>query len=410
MAKYRKDTTGHVLRKGETYVKSKKLYRFTYTDTMGVRRSIFSSKLTELREREEQMQRASLDGLDLYIQSKATLNFTFDRYIQSKTELRSTTATNYIYMYNKFVRNGFGKRLIAKIKYSDVLFFYSSLLEKGLKINTIDSMNTFLRPTFEMAVRDEIIRTNPTIGVVADLKKKTNNTAGVRHALKIEEQKAFLKLLDNSENARWKPLFVTMFGTGCRVGEIIGLRWEDVDFDKGVININHNMTYYPRAELDFKCKIEVGPPKTQAGFRNIPILDNVREVLLQEKEFQESTGLYCKEEVNEYKNFIFFNRFGNLFHLNSINRKIKRLVNTYNMREELDAKRENRDPLFLPDFSCHIIRHTFCTRLCESEVNVKVIQSILGHSDVQTTLDIYAEVSEAKKQEVVGILKNDNVF
>ena len=69
-------------------------------------------------------------------------------------------------------------------------------------------------------------------------------------------------------------------------------------------------------------------------------------------------------------------------------------------KEEETAKKENREPLLLPHFSCHHLRHTFCTRLCENESNLKVIQSVMGHSDIQTTMDIYAECTAEKKQEV----------
>ena len=66
---------------------------------------------------------------------------------------------------------------------------------------------------------------------------------------------------------------------------------------------------------------------------------------------------------------------------------------------EVEAKKEHREPVLLPNFSAHSLRHTFCTRLCERETNLKVIQSIMGHKDIQTTMDIYAEATEEKKQE-----------
>lgn len=67
--------------------------------------------------------------------------------------------------------------------------------------------------------------------------------------------------------------------------------------------------------------------------------------------------------------------------------------------EEVNAKKEHREAVILPDFSAHHLRHTFCTRLCEQETNLKVIQSIMGHKDIQTTMDVYAEATEQKKQE-----------
>ena len=77
--------------------------------------------------------------------------------------------------------------------------------------------------------------------------------------------------------------------------------------------------------------------------------------------------------------------------------------------ETAEAKKEKREPLLLPDFSAHHLRHTFCTRLCENETNLKVIQSVMGHKDIQTTMDIYADCTEDKKKEVIKKL-DDTIF
>ena len=102
--------------------------------------------------------------------------------------------------------------------------------------------------------------------------------------------------------------------------------------------------------------------------------------------------------------FIFTNKDGNVQNPQTINHTIKRVVHNYNSEEVIRAKREHRPPVILPDFSCHHLRHTFCTRLCERETNLKVIQSIMGHADIRTTMDIYAEVTEQKKKESIGEL------
>ena len=74
------------------------------------------------------------------------------------------------------------------------------------------------------------------------------------------------------------------------------------------------------------------------------------------------------------------------------------------MDELKKAKREGREPVILPVFSCHIFRHTFCTRFCEHEDNLKVIQSIMGHADIETTMDIYAEITEMRKKKAFEIV------
>ena len=100
------------------------------------------------------------------------LIFVFDRYISTKAELRDTTMTNYKYMYNRFVRDGFGRKKIAGVKFSDVLQFYQHLIkDKAMQINTLETIHTVLHPTFQLALRDNIIRTNPSDGVMAQIKK-----------------------------------------------------------------------------------------------------------------------------------------------------------------------------------------------------------------------------------------------
>ena len=408
MANRRVDKKGRTLSKGVTFDANRNRYRYTYTDVLGHRKSIYAISYEDLRERMKDLQRNQMDGLDVYLSGKADVNFVFDRYLASKTGLRGTTKTNYIYMYDKFVRNGFGKKKIAKIKYSDVLFFYKELL-KEMQINTIEVINNVLRPTFELAVRDEIIRNNPVNGTLNELKKSGEYTVGKRKALTREQQDAFFQIINEPNHIRWSNLFTVMFGTGLRVGEFTALRWDDCDFENRVINITHSLSYYPQFDKDFKCAYRMGEPKTKAGIRTIPMLDKVYEALLNERAYQESNNKHCTNEIDGFSGFIFFNKFGNVHNQSSLNSAIQRLITKYNMDEELKAKKEKRKSIIIPHFTCHVVRHTFCTRLYENDVDIKTTQSIMGHTDVQTTLDIYADISEEKKKAVFIALNNNGV-
>ena len=409
MAKVRKDGKGRVLHKGESYIRDRELFCYAYTDSFGKRRYIYSKDLGELRQKETQTKKDELDGIDIYVLARSDLNFVFDRYIETKSELRSSTKSNYVYTYNRYVRKGFGKKKITDIKYSDVLFFYNALLKEGLSISTVESVHILLHPAFQMAVRDNIIRTNPSDNVMAEIKKKNKGRPEPRRALTVEQQQAFMKFIDRPEYIRWKPMFTVMFGTGVRVGELLALRWDDLNFDENKITIRHDITYCPRLECGSKCEFRIDDPKTEAGKRDIPMLDKVREALIEEKKYQNETGNHNIMELGGFSGFVFCNRFGNFHNQSTINREIKRIVNDCNAKEQINARREGRKPIMIPSFSCHITRHTFCTRLCENETNIKVIQTIMGHKDIQTTLDIYAEVSEKKKQDVFRQLNSTNI-
>lgn len=410
MAISRKDDRGRALRKGEIQRSSDKRYMYSYTDPMGRRKFIYAKTLAELREKEDKLIRDQLDGLDLYVAGKATVNDTFDRYLSTKFKLRETTRSNYLYMYDKFVRDTFGKKKIAEIKFSDVLKFYLYLLNnEGLALSTLDNINTLLHPTFELAVRDEIIRKNPSDGAMKEVTKESDKTRGIRKALTIEQQRAFMGYIaEHPVYYHWWPTFTILLGTGLRIGEALGLRWEDLDFDNKVININHSLVYYPVGNSR-TSEQHISKPKTEAGIRTVPMLDTVRDAFLMEREEQEENG-FNQTVIDGMSGFVFVNRDGGVPNPQSINRTIKRISHSYNCEEVIKAKKERRDPIIIPDFSCHHLRHTFCTRLCEHENNLKVIQAIMGHRNIETTMDIYAEATERKKQETFEELSKLDIF
>lgn len=180
-----------------------------------------------------------------------------------------------------------------------------------------------------------------------------------------------------------------------RVSELVGLRWDDIHLDEGYIEVNHNTVYCQREKG--KCYFSVTTPKTEAGKRIIPLLPEVRAAFDSEKAYQKEMGIICEANIDGYTNFIFLNRYGNIHNPQTINRTIKRNMVAYNEQEMEAADKENRDPILIPPFSCHNLRHTFCTRYCENETNLKVIQEIMGHRDIATTMEIYAEATKDAK-------------
>lgn len=416
MADRRKDIKGRNLRDGGDQMKDGR-YRFRYYDKNGVRQAVYSWRLVStdrapagkrdglsLREKEEAIERDRQDGIDGKRAAQVTLNDIFDLYMAGKHELKQSTRTNYNYMYKNYVSDSLGQKKIGSIKYSDIKAFYNSLIrEKGFKPNSMEIINTILHPTFTLAVRDGYIRTNPTDGVMAEIKKSHNWEKPKRHALTIEEQEVFINYMSGSDIYRhWLPLFTVFLGTGCRVGEIIGLRWKDCDFESRTISINHNLVY--RQQDSGNCEMHITTPKTAAGCRTIPMLGEVRKALLQERKRQMREG-GSTAEIDGYTDFVFTNRFGYVHNPQTINRAIERIYKAANEEEAAKAKAEHRKPLVIRHFSVHNLRHTFCTRFCENETNIKLIQDIMGHSDISTTMNIYAEATEAKKKETFDNLE-----
>ncbi|MBO4347904.1 MAG: site-specific integrase [Lachnospiraceae bacterium] len=403
MAVSRKDSRGYALRSGECQ-RSDGRYSYSYTNKERKRITIYSSDLISLRKREQQIRRDLEDGLSPDRIERLTVNQVFDAYIHQKYDLKATTKTNYIYTYDHFIRETFGKRRLKDIRYSDVKRFYYSLMnEKGFKPATVDNVHTLLHPAFQMAVRDGYIRVNPASGVMGEIKKSHVWVKEKRHSLTIAEQKAFMNyLFENHDYQGWKPVITVLIGTGMRIGECLGLRWEDLDFENRTISINHNFIH--RKVLGSEESLHINTPKTQAGMRTIPMIEQVYEAFLEEYEIQQITG-FCTQTVDGYSGFVFTSSNGNVTLPAEVNRAIHAIVADYNKEETANAKAERREPLLLPDFSAHSLRHTFCTRLCENESNLKVIQSVMGHKDIQTTMDIYADCTEDKKKEVIKTIE-----
>lgn len=390
----RLDKNRITLRKGESQ-RSDGIYSYRWTSRDGKRYDIYAGTLEELRQKEEQIIIDQHDGIRTD-KKLTTVNEMFDMWCELKRGIKDNTFQNYKYMYNQFVRPSFGKIRIATVKKTDVKRFYNTLADgKILKISTIDTVHNILHQVFDLAVDDNYIRINPTHNMLKELKKSHNFEVEKRKALTVSEQNLFLDFLKrNAQYNHWYPVFAVMLGTGMRVGEVVGLRWCDVDFEENIINVNHTLVYYNRGDGS-GCSFAVNTPKTEAGKRTIPMIETVKNAFGLEKEYQKSAEISCRAKVDGYTDFIFINRFGDVQHQGTLNKAIKRIIRDCNDEELLKCE---DNPVLLPPFSCHSLRHTFTTRLCEKGVNVKVIQEVLGHRDFSTTMDIYTDVTKEFKQ------------
>ncbi len=399
MATKRKDSHRIVLKKGE-YQRTNGTYAYRWTDGKGKRHEVYARDLDDLRAKEKEIDADTNEGIKVEARY-VIINEMYDLWVQLKRGIKDNTFENYKYMYNTFVRTSFGKKRIQTLKKSDVKIFYNYLADQRcLQASTIDSIHNVLHQVLDMAVDDKYIRSNPSDKALKELKQSHAFKTEKRRALTIAEQELFLNYLRNNETySHWYPIFAVMLGTGMRVGEITGLRWCDIDLDNGVIDINHTLVYYcHRHEVELNgCYFNINTPKTKASNRKIPMIESVKEAFLMEKANQEKSGIKCSVVIDGYSDFIFVNRNGKTQHQGTLNKAIRRIIRDCN--DEVLLNDENATVL-LPHFSCHSLRHTFSTRMCEAGINVKVIQDTLGHQDISTTMNIYTDATkEMKKQE-----------
>lgn len=389
------------LKKGETE-KSSGGYEYRWTTPDGKRHSVYAPTLEKLRELEEQIAVDKRDGIKADIRS-LTVNDCFKLWRELKRGIKDSTFKNYIYMYEMFVMPTFGKKRVVQVQKSDVKRFYNSLVDnKVLSISTVDNIHNVLHQVFQVAVDDNYIRQNPTDRMLKELRVAHGHEVEKRKALTLSQQELLFKfLLETPRYRHWYPVFYIMANTGMRVGEITGLRWRDVDMENGVISVNHTLVYYNHQD-EIGTYYSINTPKTEAGVREIPMVAGVKEAFEMEREYQAELGIESISRVDGYDDFIFVNKEGRIQHQGTLNKALKRIMRDCNdqvlLKHDLDT-----DPVLLPNFSCHVLRHTFATRLCESGINIKVIQSVLGHVDISTTMDIYVDVmSETKKKELAS--------
>lgn len=410
----RKDKNNHVLKDGESYREKEHRYMYRWVDSDKKRHCTYAQTLRELRKKEAEINRNKSDGISS-AGSNLRLDDVYNLWKKNKVGLKQFTYVNYLYMYEHFIGPKIGKMKIKDIRKSTVLGLYNDLtrsndIGKTMAINTLEVIHNVLRQVLQVAVDDDYIRKNPTEGVLREVKKANNYERPKRKALTLEQQNAFIRFLKSKPlYYSWSILFAVLLGTGCRIAEFIGLRWCDIDWKNNTISINHNLVY--RQHTDGKCYFSVTTPKTSAGCRTIPMMKDVRRALEDEKIRQQELGVRCTTVIDGYTDFAFFNRFGQPHNPAAINREIDRLVLAYNAQEMEKAAEENRTPVILPDFSCHQLRHTFCTRYCEIEPNIKVIQEVMGHKDIKTTMEIYAEAQkELKERSVQNISGKFDVY
>ena len=402
----RKDAAGRKLKDGERQ-RPNGSYEYRWTDKIGKRHSIYAVSLKELREKESKVTLDAIDGIQVSSNS-LTINDWYAKWKSLKKGLKENTFQNYQYMYNQYVSGTFGKMKLKQVKRSDVKKFYNDLHEKtGLKVRTIESVHIVVYQVFELAVNDDVIRYNPCEKALKELKNAFPEVEK-KKGLTIEEESTFLRFVEsNNRYSRWYPVLVTLFRTGMRIGECMALTWEDIDFEAKTIRICKTLEYFKLVDEHTHTK-EIHTPKTVAGIRYIPMLPEVIAALEEEKALQKLIGIECIETINGVTDFVFLNRYGKTLCRESINRTIHRIVRECNMAVEL----KQFDGVLLPKFSCHSTRHTFATRLNEAGINLKAAQSMLGHVDVSTTLNIYTDSTKSLMDQAImefGKFTNKNI-
>ena len=405
MAATRRDNRGIVLEKGESQDKTGR-YRYRYYDDAQQAHDVYSWKLrpedempegkkpgASLRELEKGIQKGILDEIKVW-EGNITVNKLIDEHIRTQSPYWEPTTLNSVKSaYRVHIKKSIGRKKISKVTSDMIENFYNDILndkEKPVKFGMIELINRILNAAFTLAVKRNLIRNNPVTGCAGAVKKKNNIENTVKHSLEDVQQADLLEFIRNTPTlACYYPFFYILAWTGCRIGELLGLTWYDLDFNQEIISINHKITY---TKVNGHYQFVLGKTKTVNGSREIPMLADVKDMLL---EMRQAAGwskiaVIGRPElsVSDTRPFIFTNSKGNLIPQVTMEHLLQRIIREYNKKAA--EKIQNVTP--------HTFRHSFCCWLCEnvsgenSMDDIKYIQSIMGHKDAGTTLNIYSEV------------------
>ena len=371
MSEKRKDKKGRIFRSGEGQ-RPNKTYFYRYHRNGDKKWCyVYAPTLEELRQKEEVIQRDLLDGID-YAGGEITVAELVDRYINLRRGLKENSMRAYGSAINRIHTDPFGSRMIRSVRLSDGKGWFVSLHDKGLKQNTIGILQSVLRPAFEMAVDDDMIRKNPFKFKLSDV---IPNDAYVRSALTKAQQEQYLQFIRDHGKDNYYDDIVILLGTGLRVSELYGLTRADIDFDRRCIHVRRQLCR--TAEKPYF----VTPPKTKSGIRNVPMTDAVYMALM--RVVKARTPPKVELLVDGHSGFLFLDKSG----------MPKVAMHLENYMRGLQARFEKAYGKPVPRITPHVLRHTFCTNVQQAGLDVKSLQYLMGHSNASVTLDVYTHSS-----------------
>ena len=382
MAGRRRDSKHRVLRRGES-IRADGKYQFKY-HVNGIPHFVYSWRLEptdklpagkkpclSLRELEKQIG-YDLDSLSDPTGKNMTVEELVERYLSTKTGVKPNTLANYKFVKNLMKKEPFNGKKISQVKTSDAKLFLIKLQQDGRRYSTIKTVRGVLRPAFQMAVDDDVLRKNP-FGF--ELATVVVNDSVTREAITRKQMRQFLKFVhDDNVYCKYYEVVYILFHTGMRISEFCGLTLKDLDMKNRIINIDHQL----QRTSDMRLVIE--STKTNAGTRKLPMSEDVFRCFQAIIEDREAPRY--ERVVDGYTGFLFTDKEGLPLVAMHWEHRFNHMVKRYN-----DIYRVQ-----MPNITPHVCRHTYCSNMAKSGMNPKTLQYLMGHSDIGVTLNTYTHL------------------
>lgn len=386
----RRDNKNRKLWTGESQDHSGR-YVYKYTDSDGQRKALYSWRLTEtdatpkgkrkdvsLREKEKRLQREQDQGL-VPNGGNITVLELVKKYIQQKRAVRHNTMANYNFVINVIAKEPFGMQRIDKVKLSDAKAWLIKLQDDGRGYSSIHSIRGVVRPAFQMAVDDDLIRKNPFEFQLATV---VVNDSVTREAITRKQERQFLEFVQNDKHfSRYYEGIYILFKTGLRISEFCGLTIEDIDFEKHCINIDHQLQRARNMEYIIE------DTKTESGTRLVPMTKEVEECF--RRIIKNRKKPKTEPMIGGKAGFLYLDK----------NNKPMVALHWEKYFQHIREKYNSIYKVQLPVITPHVARHTFCSNMAKSGMNPKTLQKIMGHSDIGVTLNTYTHVGFEDMQE-----------
>jgi integrase len=396
----RRDKKGRVLRNGESQ-RADGRYAFVYTDSFGKQKFLYSWKLEPtdslpagcrpckaLREKEKEILKDIGDGITPYGNNLTVLDLV-KKYIGQKTGVRHNTKANYNYVINIIKKEEFGTKRIDKVKLSDAKEWLIKLQADGRGYSAIHSVRGVVRPAFQMAVDDDLLRKNP---FEFQLCTVVVNDSVTREAITRKQERAFLEFVKNDKHfCRYYEGIYILFKTGLRISEFVGLQKSDIDFENGLIRVDHQLQRTRNMEYIIE------DTKTPDGERFLPMTPEVREcfeIILAKRKKPKIEPTVRDMNGKIYHGFLYLDK----------NYKPMVALHWEKYFQHIVTKYNNIYKVEMPKVTPHVCRHTYCSNMAKSGMNPKTLQYLMGHADISITLNVYTHVgAEDAKEEVQRI-------